>query len=551
MAGVELPKYFSNRIVTHEQALEATVTNGTSLVTGFATSEPIAVYERLWDHIQKHDLRDITIRQALFMAPHRLLVGDALAAGGLLRGIVEGTKTPSLIGALARRANEITKKVEGLSKLIDHFRELQERRIVFVSGFMGAASNMIIPKNAMTRLLYPEFVGRNKSRMGIVDMQSVHFPDATGGMAFRHDGTPTFNLIAAAVTPPNAQGEMSLGIANGATWETMTFALEKPSINIVLYMNAKYPFTYGYGDASNTFHYSQFRRAANEGRLFVVEDETRLPSLPAGSFDNPAAVEMKIAENVVNHIEMHPEDTHGRAIQVGFGGTGVLAIKLLANSAWTGRSYTEMMEPFTWDLWEAGKIAGSHFVERDGSRTQLDGKLVFTFSIGVDGDGFYEKMHNNRDVICAPSSRVVIPEAFYGGLGINNCLSIDFQGHLNSAGRDKNHYSGIGGAAMINRGLIVGGIAYLCMKSTHRTPEGKLRSSVFPFQPVGTPLSLIGPDFFGTRDGAKVFLATEHGVAQVNAQPQSDFIRSIISVADPDFRGWLKQRAWEEFRVSV
>ena len=179
----------------------------------------------------------------------------------------------------------------------------------------------------------------------------------------------------------------------------------------------------------------------------------------------------------------------------------------------------------------------------------LDGKLVATFTICTEGSDFYDRLNNNPNVIIAAASRVVIPEGFHYGLGINNCLSIDFQGHINAGGRDRNHFSGVGGGATINRGLSRGGIAYFCMKSTHTTPEGKLRSSIFPFQPLGTPIAYIGPDVMGGRDGARFFLVTEHGVAQMSGVDQHRFVKNLISVSDPVFRDELKHQAWKEFRI--
>jgi acyl-CoA hydrolase len=210
-----------------------------------------------------------------------------------------------------------------------------------------------------------------------------------------------------------------------------------------------------------------------------------------------------------------------------------------------------MLEQFTLELFEKGKIEGSHFVERDGSRTMLDGRICCTFSICEEGSDFYEKINNNDAVVMAPASRVVIPEAFHGGLGINNILAIDFQGHVNCGGRDVNHYSGIGGAGMINRGLAQGGVAYLCLKSTHKTPEGVRRSSVFDLLPRGTPVSLVGPDVWGGRAGFRMFLVTEQGVARLSGKSQSEYIKSIISVAHPDYRADLKKQAWDLFRVSA
>ena len=177
--------------------------------------------------------------------------------------------------------------------------------------------------------------------------------------------------------------------------------------------------------------------------------------------------------------------------------------------------------------------------------------MACTFTICEQGSDFYQKLDNNPAVLIAAASRVVIPEAFYGGMGVNNCLAIDFQGHVNSGGRGHNHHSGVGGAAMIMRGLNKGGIAYLCLKSTYKDMQGKLRSSIVPFLEPGTPISLIGPDFNGCRDGARIYLATEHGVVKVSDKSQAEFIRALVSVSDPQFKRELKAAAFKEFRAAV
>jgi acyl-CoA hydrolase len=548
MARHKLPKHFRDCLATHEEAMNATVVSGAKIASGFATSEPHAFYAALWDHIQKNDLHDITFRQALFMAPHRLCLGDAMQAKGLFNGYLHGDGGLSVFKNIALRANTLSKRLEGLTKLIEHYRELQARRIAFVTPFIGATQNIVIPSSPITRVMFPEFVGRNQSRMGIVRMHPLHFPDAIA-MAHDQHGALNIDLLALVMTPPNEDGEMSHGVANGATGDLVDIALRDPDMKIVLYLNGKYPFTRAYGDSTNTVHVDRFKAAAKRGRLWVVEDDSKIPGLPRGAFDQPSAEEAKIAEHVVNHIEMHPELAQGRALQVGIGGLGVLAMKRLRESSWSGRTYTEMLEPFTLALYEAGKIAGSHYIERNGLRTPLDDKIVATFTLAEEGSDFYAKLHNNPHIVLPPASRVVVSEGFYGGLGVNNILSIDFQGHVNSGGRDANHYSGIGGAAVILRGLARGGTAYLCLKSTHRTPEGKVRSSVFPYLPQGTPISMVGPDIMGTR-GANFFLVTEHGVAKISAMPQDEFIRALISVAHPDYRDRLQAKAWEEFRVT-
>lgn len=544
-----IPNFMAECVMAEHEALRRIVQSGRTIASGFATSEPTSFYDLLWDYVQNEDITDLDIRQALFMAPHRLCVGDAMSSQGLFNGVADQTSA-SLIAGLARKANRITRKVEGLNRLAAHYAELKERRIRFTSPFIGAATNMIIPDNAMTRLAFPELAGRNTTRMGITDMQSVHFPEAVEPMGYP-EGKPEIDAFVCVMTPPDENGEMSHGPANGANGEILDRILEGCDVDVLLYVNHRYPFTRGYGDAPNTVHVDRFRPLASKGRLVVVEDETPVPALPKDSLSNPSKVELAIAEHVVNHIEMHLESTRGRAIQVGFGGTGVLAIRALKDASWRGRSYTEMLEPYTLDLFDAGKIDGSHFVELDGRRTQLDGKMVATFSIGEEGGDFYERLHDNPAVVMAPASRVVISEAFHYGLGINNCLALDFQGHVSSGGRYQNHHSGIGGGAQIWRGLARGGVGYLCLKSTHVGLDGERHSSIMPFLPQGTPISHVGPDLMGGREGARFYLVTEHGIARLSGNSQSRFIQSILSVAHPDFRDELRASAWELFRVRA
>lgn len=540
--GIEYPSFFKSRIFSNQDAVKQTVKSGYAIGSGFATSEPLTFYQGLWDYIKKEDIVDLDIRQGLFMAAHKLCVGDALSA----RGWFENSKT-----GLAKKLNAATRKLDGLGLLIAHYRELQERRITFTSGFISAPTSMMVPENFITRLLYREFAGRNSTRMGITDMQSVHFPNAVEGIAYDPDSGVKVNTFILVMTPPDRGGEMSHGPANGANHEILERILANRDADVLLYINPNYPFTYGYNDAANTININDFKGLADSGRLFAVLDNNKVPALPAGSFENPAPEEIKIAEQIVNHIEMNKQITYGRAIQVGIGGAGVQAVKALKNSGWSGRGYSEMLEPFMLELMESGKIKGSHFIETGGARTQLDGKIVCTFSVCEEGSGFYKKLDQNHAVVIAAASRVVIPEAFYHGLGINNCLAVDFQGHINSGGRGNNHHSGIGGAAMIMRGLAKGGVGYMCLKSTFRGLDGRLQSSIVPYLERGTPISLVGPDLTGGREGARIYLATEHGIARISGKSQSEFIESIISVADPRFKTWLKKEAYKEFRVAV
>jgi acyl-CoA hydrolase len=550
MVEVALPKHLQSCLVSHEEAIQRVVTRGARIASGFATSEPHAFYDRVWDHILAEDLTELTFIQGLYLAPHRLLLGDTMSSRGFLPDLHDRFSSFSLLANLAKKINQTTRKLEGLKRLVSHYDELRRRRIHFVAGFLGGANNIVIPPNAITSAMFPDYVERNSSRLGITDMHSVHFPDGVGALAYDADGVRKMDTFVLVMTPPDENGEMSHGPANGVNSDALERGLADEGLRILLYINPRYPFVRGYNEATNTVHADAFKDAARQGRLLVVLDDSKIPSAPANAFDNPDPREVSIAENVLNHIEQNLALTQGRSLQVGIGGTGVQVIRGLKESSWSGRVYTEMLEPFTWDLFLAGKIKGSHFVEKDGRRTQLDGKVVATFSLAPEGSGFYEKLDRNDAVIMAPSSRVVVSEGFYGGMGINNCLSIDFHGQVNSGGRGHNHHSGIGGAAMINRGLVNGGLAYLCLKSTFAGFDGKVQSSIMPFTPAGTPIALIGPDVTGGRNGGRFYLATEHGVVQLSGCSQSQLIKRLISVADPAFRDQLRAEAQREFRFE-
>lgn len=546
------PPFLAACVCPEQEALRHVVRSGTTVASGFATSEPSPFYHALWDFIRQQDITDLVIRQALFMGAYPICVGDRLAAmAGRPREPGRFDKLPGVAGSVARSATGTARKLSALKSLIEHYRELRERRVTFDSAFMGPASNIVVPDNAVTRALYPEYAGRNASRMGVVNMQSLHFPDGLEGLAYNVDGSPKFATFAAPMTPPDDGGEMSHGAASGANAEIIEKIARQCDVDLLLYVNSQHPFTRGYRDARNTLHVSELEALAKKGRLRIVLDDSPVPALPAGSFDSPSEAEDAIAKSVVNHIELNLASMTGRALQVGIGTTGVLAIKALRESKWKGRCYTEMLEPFTMSLFESGRIEGSHFVEKNGTRTMLDGKLVCTFTFAEKGSDFYRKLDRNDSIVVAPAARVVVSEGFYDGLGINNILAVDFHGNVNCAARDRNHLSGIGGAAMIHRGLTRGGVAYLCLKSTHRTAEGERRSSIFPYLPRGTPVGQIGPDLMGGREGARVMLVTEHGIVQVSGLTQWDFIKAVISVADPAFRPWLRREAWKEFRVSA
>lgn len=560
------PTLASAEVSTVDDALERVVTSGTVLTSGLATSEPTAVYARLWDHVRQHDITDLEIRQGLFMAAHPLLLGDELAAhrahgtplpgddsavGRALAGIQRVSAHLPVVGDdLEGRIGDAADQLAQLRLLTDHFDQLEARDIRFTSAFLGPASNTILPDIAPVRAIAPRWAGRNRVSGGLVDYQPVHFPDAAWALSHRvSDGAADIDVdVHVVVTTEPRDGRLSFGMSNGVDGDVLAW-LHEADTHLLLLLSSTQPWIEGLPWAPNTIAVDELAPLVEAGRLTVVRDDTPVPALPRGSFD-ATEVETTIGRHVADHIGDHLDRTRGRALQVGIGGTGVQAIRGLADGPWTGRGYTEMLDPVTWQLVESGTITGTHSLH-DGRREELDGSILCTFALGEEGDGFPETLDGNDRVLLAPATHVLQEHAFHGGLGVNNILGIDFNGQVNAFSRGSNPWSGIGGQATIMRGLAIGGIAYLCMKSTYRTPDGQVHSAVMPALPEGTPVALTGPDLFGTRDDARVFLATEHGIACINARSRGDFVRQVISVAHPDHRDDLAAAAWDRHRIRV
>ena len=195
-----------------------------------------------------------------------------------------------------------------------------------------------------------------------------------------------------------------------------------------------------------------------------------------------------------------------------------------------------MLDPLTLDLLDSATVAPP---------------LVCTFAMGERGSDFPARLDGDDRIAMVSAGHLIQPEQFAGGMGINNVLAIDFLGQVNATARDHVPYSGIGGLATIMRGLADGGVAYLCLRSTHTDLHGNERSSILPALPEGTPVSLTGFDLMGRRNGGRVYLATEYGVASLHGRSQDELVRELVAVAHPDHRDELAEAAWERLRVKV
>lgn len=529
-----LPPWLRRCVRTPEEALHRTVVNGVTIASGLATAEPTTFYAGLLAHVRAQDIHDLEIRQGLFLQPHPILVGDAL-----------DVDVPAWPGPLGRLADRVGDGVR-LRRLLRHVEELQARRITLTSAFLGPVLNGILPDGPAARLLAGRLSGRNRVTAGLVRYQQVHFPDAAWALGVDETGRLDIDLLVLPMTWPRRQ-ELSFGLSNGVAGDALPLLERDDRGHLLLYLNRRLPFTTG---IDQTVPLQRLRPLADAGRLTVVVEDVEPPGLPPGAMSEATDVQRRIAGHVADHIGGHRDASAGRALQVGIGTISNLVVQALDERGWRGRGYTEMLDPGTYDLLDQGLIEGTHVLTDVGGRREREG-LSCTFAMGERGSSFPDRLDGDERICMMPASRLLRPAAFHGGLGINNVLAIDLAGNVNASARDHHPHSGIGGLATITRGLAVGGVSYLCMPSTHRAPDGRRRSSVMAQLPPATPVALTPPDLMGTREGARCYLVTEHGVARLHARTHDEFLREVIAVADPEHAASLARTAWERYRVRT
>lgn len=520
----ELPDWLAACERGQSEALLETVRSGARIGSGLGTSEPSSFYGRLWDHVVAHDVHDLEIRQALFLDAHPILVGTA-----------DDVRSPDLPGPLDAVVDRVADGVR-LRRLEAHLDELEERRIRFRSAFLGPALNTYVPDSPVTRAIAPRLAGRNRVTAGLVQYQPVHFPDAADALARDPEtGELTIDLFVQPASWPR-DGRLSLGLSNGVNGDVVDDVLASDRARLLLYLNRQLPFVGGRDDAPNTIPLERLRGLADHGRLTLVVEDVEPPGLPEGTFDEPEGVTADIGARVAAHVADHLDLTRGRALQVGIGATSVAAVRQLSAGPWTGRVVTEMLDPVTLDLLDDGTV---------------EPPVVCTFAMGERGSGFPARLDGDDRIEMVPASTLLTPATFAGAMGINNVLAIDFQGQVNATARDHVPYSGVGGLATIMRGLADGGVAYLCLRSTHHDLDGDERSSIMPALPEGTPVALTGFDLMGRRNGGRVYVATEHGIASLHGRSQDELVRELVAVAHPDHRDDLVRAAWDRLRVRA
>ena len=359
------------------------------------------------------------------------------------------------------------------------------------------------------------------------------------------------------LSPPDRLGYCSFG---AGVWDNRRWA--QTAKTVVAQHDSTYIRTYG----TNYIHISDINRSVlydppeismDEARLMIeaVKDAdvrmTLLGYLPYMSGPERQELVPTLCEGDLNEVkgmaremgwEDPPEDARpfadyvselvpdGSTIQIGIGSPGKYLPQL---GAFDGKKdlgwHSEMAAKGVLKLVEKGVINGTR-------KTIHRGKAIGTSVEGCGSDEI-EWAHNNPLVELHDADYVVnirTVSAHDNYVAINNSISVDLTGQINSETIGTRLWNGTGGQTELHMGGVLskGGRAITLLKST---AAGGSVSRIVP-QLVQGAIVTIPRTFADT-------VVTEYGIAQLLGKSVRERARELIAVAHPDYRKDLRKAA--------
>jgi butyryl-CoA:acetate CoA-transferase len=309
------------------------------------------------------------------------------------------------------------------------------------------------------------------------------------------------------VAPMDQYGNFNLGPQVAEYWGI----LEKAKV-VIVEVNKNHPIAHGY---QNTINLSQI--------TYVVEGSN--PALPVIKPKSPNDIDKKIGQLIVDRIK------NGSTLQLGVGGLPNYVGAMLAESDTNDLSvHSEMFVDAYLKLYLEGKITGNKNLDK--------GKMVYTFAQG--SEDLYAFIDDNPILCVAPVDYVNAVEVIAANdnvVSINSCLQVDLFGQVNSESAGLQHIGGTGGQLDFVMGAFKskGGQSFLCTPSTRVNKDGSRESLITSTLPEGSIVSV--------PRGGPHYIVTEYGMANLKGKSTWERSELLISLAHPDFREELIQKA--------
>ncbi len=391
------------------------------------------------------------------------------------------TATPvQLLEALADRVNEL-EDVHVISGLLMHpFKILQSPE------YVGRINYHTIFYGPYERAFF---------KAGNVNINSVHFSKAHLALQHYHK----VNVMIADVSAPDDEGYLYYGPLGVAVNKGAREVAEK----IIVQVNKLQPKVDG---IHHRIHVSEVD--------WLCEHDHPLPALAQ---DPPTEVDNRIADFIV------PMIPDGSTIQIGLGSVSdAVGLKLADKKDLS--VHTEMFTDSMLALYKKGVINGSMV-----SGFILGSQELHEFA--AEGKIKLKPLSITND----PREIAKIDKL----MSINVTLMVDLTGQACSESVGFQQYSATGGQGDFTRGAAFskGGKSFLCLPSTVKTKDGRIRSTIMSALPPGAAITTPRSDV--------MYVVTEYGVADLFCKPIVERVNALIAIAHPDFRDALRKEAIE------
>lgn len=388
-----------------------------------------------------------------------------------------------------------------LEALMERSSELESVEIVHMVS-MGR-SPYCLPEHSNAFRHNSLFAGGN-TREAIfsnrADYTPCFFSEIPG--LFRN-GTLPVDVTVVTVSPPDKQGNVSLGISVDYTREAVLSAK-----TVIAEVTPHMPRT-----AGNSFiHVSQID-------YFVPSDRTMIELSPPKIGEIEKAIGSHSAELIKD----------GDCLQLGIGAIPDAVLTFLKDKKDLG-IHSEMISDGVMDLVEAGVVTCRR-------KNMHNSKIIITFAMGSKkfydwlSDNSMIEMHTvdytNDPFIIAQNDNMV---------SINSTLAVDLLGQAASDAMGPRQYSGVGGQVDFVRGAArsKNGRSIIAMPATAK--KGELSRIV---------LSLDKGQAVTTSRNDIDYVVTEFGIAGLKGKTVRDRARALIDIAHPKFREQLMSEGRE------
>ncbi len=404
-------------------------------------------------------------------------------------GLISGTPR-TLLGELSKRSDYEDLIVSG-GLLLGSHELFAHPRVQYRSSFFGGLERVMKARGANVQYV-PSF--------------------------FRHYGLLVQQLapriMMAQGSMPDANGDISLSLYNGAHLEEFRRAGRDPERVLIVEVSPHFPRTVALPGHDHTL-------SLDDVDVVVVTDEVPTSMAEEATTSNDLAI-ATIAANYVRE---------GATLQTGIGAVPSLVAEELARR--DGGDYGVHSEMFTdglFALTRAGKVTNL----RKGLHP---GRSVTTFAFG--SRDLYDFLHENDQVGFAPVTYVNDPSviaANHAVVSINSALEVDLLGQMIADTIGPRQYSGVGGHTDFVEGasLRLEHTSLICLQSTavvNGVRKSRIIGSMTPHSVVTSPRHLAG------------VIVTEFGSADLRGRSVVERAEALIAIAHPEFRDELRSAA--------